>query len=362
MRKALIYLVFQLMCAFAFQAGAQAVAIDTADIPRDRWMHADGEFLRQLQQRDSILIGDQLEYGFLMEDLEDGTILGFPEIAGSSMELVQDWQTKVVSRKSQGEGQPDLLDVEASITVAAFEEGNYKLPPIIVGRVTPSGKVDTVFFDPMVVEIKTMPLDTATFQRHPMKDLIDTPFTWDEFIYTLKEIWTAFVALLPWLLLGKWVIIFVVTGVCIWIMRKRKNVSPANVVREPAHIVALRKLDTYRSNAMWAPERQKTFYTGVTDALREYISGRYGISAMEMTTAELFSEMKNVDTLSPDQLTEIHDLFETADFVKFAKFVASDEDNASAVPKAVRFVTRTYQAELEKQQGESSEAMEDKKK
>jgi hypothetical protein len=109
------------------------------------------------------------------------------------------------------------------------------------------------------------------------------------------------------------------------------------------------------------PEKQKMFYTGVTDALREYISYRYGISAMEMTSAELFNEMKNLEGVTSDQLSQIKELFETADFVKFAKFVASDEDNASAVPRAVRFVTETYQIELEKQQDSASEEVKDKK-
>ena len=37
--------------------------------------------------------------------------------------------------------------------------------------------------------------------------------------------------------------------------------------------------------------------------------------------------------------------------MKFAKYVASDEDNASVLPLAVRFVTETYQTEVE---GENS--------
>ena len=66
---------------------------------------------------------------------------------------------------------------------------------------------------------------------------------------------------------------------------------------------------------------------------------------MEMTTAEIFEDMKATD--APDELLgELKELFERADFVKFAKFVASDEDNASTLPLAVRFVTATYQAEI----------------
>jgi hypothetical protein len=56
--------------------------------------------------------------------------------------------------------------------------------------------------------------------------------------------------------------------------------------------------------------------------------------------------MKSTDAPA-DLLDELRELFERADFVKFAKFTASDEDNAKALPTAVRFVTSTYQAEIE---------------
>lgn len=357
MRKALIYLTFLLMGAFC----CSAQSAEEVGIPVDRWIHQDGEFLRQLQPRDSILVGDQLEYGFRLVGVEDGTVLGFPKLADSNIELIEDWTQTVEDR----EDRPRLMDIEASIKIAAFEEGVYTLPPIVIERRTPDGKVDTLFFDPMEMEVKTMPIDTATFERHPMKGQIRTPFNWDEFVYTVNELWVAYVAMVPLLTIIKWIIILVIVAVCIWMMseaKKRPSYEESQAVREPAHIVALRKLDAFRSNAMWVPEKQKTFYTGVTDALREYISRRYGVGAMEMTTAELFDAVRNVEDFPADMFAELKDLFETADFVKFAKYVASDEDNASAVPKAVRFVTLTYQTELEKQQAESSEDKEDKKK
>ena len=129
-------------------------------------------------------------------------------------------------------------------------------------------------------------------------------------------------------------------------IRYRRTHDPEYIRKDPAHIVALRKLDKYRGNALWAPEKQKTFYSGITDTLREYIAERYGIGAMEMTTAEIFNDMKKTDAPA-DLLAELKDLFERADFVKFAKYSASDDDNAKALPVAVRFVTSTYQAELD---------------
>jgi hypothetical protein len=117
---------------------------------------------------------------------------------------------------------------------------------------------------------------------------------------------------------------------------------------EPAHIKALRKLDKYRGDKFWKPENQKTFYSGVTDALREYIVSRFGVAAMEMTTAEIFEGLKGSD-VPEDLYAQMKDLFERADFVKFAKFTATDEENATVLPQAVNFVTATYQTELEEE-------------
>ena len=97
---------------------------------------------------------------------------------------------------------------------------------------------------------------------------------------------------------------------------------------------------------MWAPEKQKVFYSGITDALREYIDARYHIGAMEMTTAEIMNDLKKTD-LDEDLQAGLKELFERADYVKFAKFTASDDENAAALPLAVKFVTSTYQSEVE---------------
>ena len=342
----------------AFFCSAQTA--EEAGIPTDRWIHQDGEFLRQLQPRDSILVGDQLEYGFRLEGVEDGTVLGFPKLGDGAIELIQDWTQTVEDR----EDRPRLIDIEASIRIAAFEEGVYNLPPIVIERMAPDGKVDTLYFDSMQINVKTMPIDTATFERHPMKGQIQTPFNWDEFVFTVKEMAVAYIGMLPLLEAIKWVVMVIIVCICIWMIANPKSLSgsTSEAAREPAHIVALRKLDAFRSNALWVPEKQKSFYTGVTDALREYISRRYGVSAMEMTTAELFAAVTSVEDFPADMLDGLKSLFETADFVKFAKYVASDEDNASAVPLAVRFVTQTYQSELERQQAETSGDKEDKKK
>lgn len=318
-------------------------------VPKGERIPVEGEFVEQLQERDSILIGDQFLYGFVAEGIKKGTAIGLPEIeenSRSGVMVLEKWKLDTLRTVVQDHGKPDLLDIRGVMKLTSFDEGTLHLPPISVLLNTRDGRSDTLVYSPVTLEVKSMPIDTATFRPHPVASQIDAPMTWEEFMFYLKK-------LLPWIILGVWTVVLVILGVCFIIMKHPKKKSSASVRREPPHIVALRKLDTFRSNAMWVPEKQKDFYTGVTDAVREYMAERYGISAMEMTTAEIFAVLRNSDAPA-DILADMKTLFERADFVKFAKYVATDEDNATAVPQAVRFVTSTYQTILEAEHSVSS--------
>lgn len=333
MRNALIYLLIMLFPASLIQAQEA----DSSAVPRGKTVNVTGAFIRPLQERDSILVADQILYGFDLKQVEEGTPLAFPEIPQEQDDrllFLSPWKIDTVKVTKQKKGMPRLLDIRGSVVISSFEEGNYELPRITLGRMSENGAVDTLVFDPVRMEVRTLPVDTATFQPHDIKGQIRYPVTFEE--------------IFPWLAAGWLSAVLIILAICLVIIHRRRN-DPESVRKEPAHIVALRKLDRYRGNKLWAPEKQKAFYSGITDALREYIVARYGIPAMEMTTSEIFDDMKKTDA-PKELLAEIRDLFERADFVKFAKYVASDEDNASALPVAVRFVTQTYQTEIEEEE------------
>ena len=289
-------------------------------------------FLEQLQKRDSVLIADQLRYGFRLDNVKAGTVLGLPDLSKGvmdSIELVSDWKidTLKIRRKAQE------INLEGSFVITSFDEGKYELPDIAVQRTTPDGKTDTLLFAGKDLEVLSMPVDTTTFKPHDIKGQIRYPLT-------LKEI-------LPYIIGIQLLAMIIILVISLLKMRK-KNESGEGGIKEPAYIVALKKLDKFRGNKLWEPEKQKQFYSGVTDVLREYIAARFGVGAMEMTTAEIFEGLKDKE-IPQEIMEETRNLFVTSDLVKFAKMTVSDDENVKAVPSAVRFVTTTWKSEEEEE-------------
>ena len=336
MRKAFQYLALTTLALLSFVAFAK----------KGELVYQKGAFLKQLQERDSILIADQLLYGFDLNGVEEGTMFAFPQLQDTLMEgveIVRGWHLDTLNLKKGKNGTPNVYDLRGGIVITSFDQGQYALPPLSMQRMTKDGVVDTLVFDSQLLDVKTMPVDTATFQLHDIKGQIKYPITFKE--------------ALPWV--GAVLGILGVIALVVWlVIRYSKKRGAEAEKKEPAHIVAFRKLDKYKGNKMWAPEKQKAFYSGVTDALREYIDARYDIGAMEMTTAEIMKELKKTD-ISEELQIGLKELFERADYVKFAKYIASDEENAAALPLAVRFVASTYQMEVE--EGSFAGAQDDKK-
>ena len=295
---------------------------------------AGNTFLEPLQKRDSVLIADQFRYGIVLENVPEGTPLALPEMKpekDSPLEVLGEWQLDS-TRISKKKEVPARYNIKASILLTAFDGGIYELPdiPVLMDGDT------LVFHGPEEpLEVKELPIDMETFQAHDIKPQVKFP-------YTFKEIF-------PWVV---GVLVFIgLVYLLVRFIQSRRKAAQEKEKAEPAHIKALRKLDKYRGDKYWKPENQKTFYSGVTDALREYIVSRFGVAAMEMTTAEIFDGLRGSD-IPEDLYAQMKDLFERADFVKFAKFTATDEENATVLPRAVNFVTTTYQVQLEEEMKE----------
>ncbi len=284
--------------------------------------------------RDTILIGDQIEWiiplemapgeKYFLEDIAD------PPAPG--VEIIKPLQLDTVSngRKS--------VKVEGKVILTSFDSGSYYLPPLIAMIERKSGAVDTLYMVGPTLEVTTVPIDTATYVIKDLKGQIKYPLKFKE--------------LLPWIGLA------LLLALIVWALVRWINMSRANrtflgkpIVKDPPHIVALRALDKIRKQKLWQNDRQKQFYTEVTDALRVYIADRYGIVALERPSREMLADLKKQD-IEEALYGKMDELFTRADLVKFAKYLASAEENEEVIPDAVRFVNATYIKEIDEEKKE----------
>ena len=284
--------------------------------------------------RDTILIGDQIEWiiplemapgeKYFLEDIAD------PPAPG--VEIIKPLQLDTVSngRKS--------VKVEGKVILTSFDSGSYYLPPLIAMIERKSGAVDTLYMEGPTLEVTTVPIDTATYVIKDLKGQIKYPLKFKE--------------LLPWIGLAL-LLALIVWALVRWIKMSRANRTFLGkpIVKDPPHIVALRALDKIRKQKLWQNDKQKQFYTEVTDALRVYIAGRYGIVAMERPSGEMLSDLKKQD-IEEALYGKMDELFTRADLVKFAKYLASAEENEEVIPDAVRFVNATYIKEIDEEKKE----------
>ena len=287
---------------------------------------------RSRLSRDSILIGDQIEWTIDLQ-LAPGEAVRISKPGPEPVPGVEALGEITLDTLSAKNG---TLALRGHVTLTSFDSGSYVLPPLHVLLARADGSIDTLEYAGPHLEVNTIPIDTATFQPYDIKGQIRYPLTFKEVIPWIGL--AALLAALVWLAI-RW----------IRLRRQNRDFFGKPVVKDPPHIVALRSLEKTRSQKLWQTGRQKQFYTQVTDALRQYIADRYSIAALEQTSAEMFRELCEKD-IDPALTEKLKDLFTTADFVKFAKHTASDQENENAVPTAIRFVNETYMNDIQKEE------------
>ena len=292
---------------------------------------ADGA-LRSRLSRDSILIGDQVEWSLEMT-LSPGEAASISKPGKAPVPGVETLGELTLDTLSEEGGR---LGLRGHVILTSFDSGSYVLPPLYVLLARADGTLDTLTYAGPSLEVTTIPIDTATFQPYDIKGQIRYPLTFKELLPWIGL--ALLVAALVWLLV-RW----------IRLRRQNRDFFGKPVVKDPPHIVALRSLEKTRGQKLWQAGKQKQFYTQVTDALRQYIADRYGVAALEQTSGEMFRELEDKE-IDPALRSQLKDLFTTADFVKFAKHTASDQENENAIPTAVRFVNETYMKQVEEEE------------
>ena len=107
------------------------------------------------------------------------------------------------------------------------------------------------------------------------------------------------------------------------------------------HQKAMKEIEQIKADKMVSSENSKEYYTKLTDTLRKYIEERYGFNAMEMTSSEIIDKL--TATQDENAISELRQLFLTADLVKFAKYSTLINENDRNLVNAIDFINQTKQ-------------------
>ncbi len=176
------------------------------------------------------------------------------------------------------------------------------------------------------------PIDVAAMEKDsfdisPIKTIIEEPINWSDYRPYVLGILGLVLALAGYFLYKKY--------------EERNKAKPEEEIEIiiPAHKIALDKLHDLDEKNMWQSDI-KGYQSELTFIVREYLENRYKIPALESTTDEIVSAIKKKD-LDKSQISEMKNILQVADLVKFAKSKPSLNIHQEFMNKSFEFVRQT---------------------
>ncbi len=273
-----------------------------------------------------IKIGEQVNYSIIAETTSE-EMLKWPVIRDTLSK-----QLEVVDMK-----EPDTTRLDGGFkrisyhyVITSFDSGYHVIPPqtVIVGG-------DSLLTDPLLLEVKTMNVDTTAAIK-PIKGIYEVPLRFRD--------------VLPYIVVG--LILAVIILVLIFYFRRRKTRQPQYVPKPkpdlPPHIEAMKRLEELEDKKLWQEGHIKRYHIELTAIIRHYTERRFGIESEELTTRETLDQTK--PEISSEAFDKLKDLLELGDLVKFARYKPMPDENSRSAAQAKEFVELTR--EQEQQQGE----------
>ena len=282
-------------------------------------------------QPDSVMIGDRFD---LVVDVEKDLVqvVQFPEFEdkpGNPIELHKEYPIDTLERDGRH------LKLRKRYTLAAFEEGKWNLgrPAVLYAD---KNIVDTLYTsDSLRLDVGTFQIDTAKQTIYDLKPQRTLPLRAEEI--------TGYLFGGLFLLLNLAALLFALRY---HLSKRGKHLSDLFKPAPPAppHVEAIRALEGLHNQKLWQNNKHKAYYSGLTDILRRYLAGRYGIGALEMTSDEIIDAVRPLD-LPRKSAMELTALLREADLVKFAKATPEAACNEEAYQWAYYFVEETKPVE-----------------
>lgn len=276
-------------------------------------------------EKDTILIGDQISFTLNFTGPGDALVDWpfFQDTITENIELIQ--RSKIDSVVDE---ESNTLNLHQNLIITSFDSGYYKIPAVDFFYMLPGNTSQYhAFTQAEYLLVNTVQVDTTAAIK-PIKGPMHAPYTFREF--------------LPWFfgIICVIILILIIIWYRLWRKKEKKFTWVKPKPKLPPHVVALNDLEKLRRKKLWQAEKYKEFYTELTDILRIYLDGRFGINAMEMTSVEIIERILGLQ-LDNRMLGKVSEVIYTADMVKFAKEKPLPTENDKAQKTTEEFVKDT---------------------
>ena len=323
--------------------------------------------------KESLEVGDRVDYIIDIEK-DRATEIGIPDFDGNPTKEEVDRERKAKRSMSTYETYDedifelvedyplDTVEVDGRrlhlrkrYRLAVMETGEIPMRPSILYFEKNRDVPDTLYAeDTLRLVVKSYAeLDTTLFLKADptsnegfgVDSELAAKMLRDEGIHSQKDLPFIFAEIRDYVAYG--VIALILLALLVWLLvwyirrtlsRREAIVKPGPKI--PPHVVAIKALVELKNRKLWQNGKYKQYYTALTDILRVYIGGRWGIGAMEMTTDEIIAALSDVE-LPLESRSNLVSIMRTADMVKFAKAEPAAEDNEDNYTKAYYFVENT---------------------
>lgn len=269
-----------------------------------------------------LLVGEQTRLTFTVAQMRGRQVCApvFSDTIVSGLEIVE---RLPLDTQLADDG---LLLVSQSYVLTSFDSALYFIDaqPFVDGA-------DTLYSNPLSLKVVSIPVDTAQHAIADIKPVYAPPFDWP--LFWLIVLITLGVAALA------------VIGFFVYRYVKRHAAPSAEVAEpqdlRPAHEIALERLDVIKAEKLWQQNRTKEYHTQLTDVVRDYIARRFGICAVEQTSAEILAGIQSELSGQKTVYADLKTLLTTSDLVKFAKYKPLVSEDEKSLALAYQFVEAT---------------------
>ncbi|HWP81348.1 MAG TPA: LPXTG cell wall anchor domain-containing protein [Bacteroidota bacterium] len=226
-------------------------------------------------------------------------------------------------------GQFEVLNVERlepdawMIRLTTFDTGSVFIPPIEASYGSAGDTTQhRTYSNSVFVHIVAPPVDLQADIRD-IKPPLDAPWLFEDY--------------LPYLIILGLILLGVLAY--FYFRKRRKSVQPETAAKPPIppHTLALIQLRDLEDKRLWQQGKVKEYYSEVTEIIRRFFDGRFGIPALELTSDEVLQHMKKIAE-AQHLFKQLQSFFTTADLVKFAKYEPTPAEHENELKIAYEIV------------------------